>query len=344
MQDAEFAVVGAGVMGTATSWALSKRNREVVLLEQFEVGHTRGSSHGRSRVFRFSYEEARYVRMAMEAVPLWREIESEAGVDLLTMVGGLDFGGDLGPNIRALRECGATFQVLGAAEATERFPQVSLPAQQQVLYQADAGIVAAGAAVRAFLDAGKGRGVEIHESTPVLDVTPIDHGIRLRTSEETYRVRRAVVTAGAWAAPLLRGAGIDLPVEPTRETVAYFDHREEMALPVQLDRGSPMIYALPDPRHGLKAGAHHTGPPANPNEHGAVSEEIADLLADWVARHYPHADPRPSHAETCLYTNTSDERFILERHGAVVVGSACSGHGFKFAPLIGERLAALALT
>ena len=343
MRDVEFAVVGAGVMGAATAWALSRRGSEVLLFEQYEVGHTRGSSHGRSRVFRFSYEDPMYVRMAMEALPLWREIESESGTPLVTMLGGLDFGADLTPNVRALQQCGASLEILPVEEAMGRFPTIALRGQDGALFQGEAGIVFADVAVRAFIGAGKRRGVEMLERTPVLELQQNDDAAVLQTEGETYRVRRALVTAGAWVRPLLAGTGIDVPVVPTRETVAYFDHEDEMSLPILVDRGSPFVYALPDPGHGIKVGGHHTGPRTDPNEMGAVNTETVDLLAEWVGRHYPGADPQPREAETCIYTNTADEHFVLERHGAVVVGSPCSGHGFKFAPLIGERLAELAL-
>ena len=344
MPDTEFAVVGAGVMGAATAWGLSKRGREVVLFEQFELGHKRGSSHGRSRVFRFSYEDPTYVQMAMQALPLWREIEAESEQGLLTMLGGLDFGSDLSPNIEALQRSGASFELLSAGEATRRFPAIALPRQERALFQGDAGIVAADAAVTAFLDAAKRRGATVMERTSVLEVNADDDVATLRTEAETHRVRRAVVTAGAWIRPLVVAMGVDVPVVPTRETVAYFSHPDEMSPPILADRSSPFIYGLPDPGHGIKAGAHHTGPQTNPNEQGSVDTEIVDLLGQWVAAHYPGADPQPHHAETCLYTNTADEHFILERHGSVVIGSPCSGHGFKFAPVIGERLAALALS
>ena len=342
MREVEFAVVGAGVMGSATAWALSKREREVVLLEQFELGHARGSSHGRSRVFRFSYEDPLYVRMAMESLPLWRELEAESGHALLTILGGIDFGGDVGANVNALRECGASFEAMTESDAEDRFPTVRL-AEGDALFQQDAGIVAADRAVRALVEAATQRGAEVLEHSEVMELLPKDAGVEVRTEQGTYAVRCAVVTAGAWVRPLLAGTGIDVPVIPTRETVAYFDHDNEMSLPILVDRGSPLVYALPDPGYGIKAGAHHTGPPTDPDDEGTLSRDIVDLLTGWVRRHYPHAAPEPRHAETCVYTNTDDEHFILERHGAVVVGSPCSGHGFKFAPVIGERLAELAL-
>ena len=150
-----------------------------------------------------------------------------------------------------------------------------------------------------------------------------------------------VVTAGPWAGRFFS----DLPLRTTRETVAYF-RREGDALPsvVQLDpvtRGHAM-YSLHDPLHGLKAGAHHAGVETDPDTAGEPEPTSVARIADWVREHYPDADPEPVAAETCMYTTTPDEHFILERRGRVVIGSACSGHGFKFAPAIGMRLAKLA--
>ena len=150
-----------------------------------------------------------------------------------------------------------------------------------------------------------------------------------------------VVTAGPWAGRFFS----DLPLRTTRETVAYF-RREGDALPsvVQLDpvtRGHAM-YSLHDPLHGLKAGAHHAGVETDPDTAREPEPASVARIADWVREHYPDADPEPVAAETCMYTTTPDEHFILERRGRVVIGSACSGHGFKFAPAIGMRLAKLA--
>jgi sarcosine oxidase len=150
-----------------------------------------------------------------------------------------------------------------------------------------------------------------------------------------------VVTTGPWIGEFFP----DLPVRTTRETVAYF-RREGAPLPAvaQLDpetRGH-LIYSLHDPQHGLKAGVHHGGAAVGPDEPGGPDPAVVERVAEWIARTYPDADPHPVGAETCMYTTTPDEHFILERRGKVVIGSACSGHGFKFAPAIGNRLAALA--
>jgi sarcosine oxidase len=148
-----------------------------------------------------------------------------------------------------------------------------------------------------------------------------------------------VVAAGAWSRQLLSGVGIDLRVRVTRETPVFFSLR--VPPPIVVEWRDPPIYALPSPAFGLKAAEHHAGPETDPEESGAPSEASVVRVRAWVAERFPDAGSAPAHAETCLYTTTKDERFILERHGAIVVGSACSGHAFKFAPLVGERLADL---
>ena len=149
------------------------------------------------------------------------------------------------------------------------------------------------------------------------------------------------MTAGPWVPSFFS----DLPVHTTRETLAYF-RREGTPLPsvVQLDpvtRGHA-LYSLHDPVHGLKAGTHHAGARVGPDDEGRVGAALVERVSEWVARTYPDADPDPVAAETCFYTTTPDERFILERRGRIVIGSPCSGHGFKFAPAIGNRLARMA--
>jgi sarcosine oxidase len=196
------------------------------------------------------------------------------------------------------------------------------------LFQPEAGVVRADVAHRAFVDGAVARGARLEEGKHVDSIEGLD-------------ASAVVVTAGPWVTRFFP----DLPVRTTRETVAYF-RREGDPLPsvVQLDpatRGHAM-YSLHDPVHGLKAGAHHAGAVVDPEGPAEPDAALVERIAEWVARTYPDADPEPVAAETCMYTTTADEHFILERRGKVVIGSPCSGHGFKFAPAIGTRLAALA--
>jgi sarcosine oxidase len=333
-------VIGAGVMGAATARALARAGHDVTVFEQFAFGHARGSSHGESRVFRFSYPDPMYVAMAMEALPLWRELEEEAGEELLRTTGGLDRGKALDDHVAALEACGAECEVLEPREVTARFPWLD-PGEGPALFQADGGVIAAERAVHAFLRSACAHGATLRDETKVLAVEPGPAGVSVRTGGATVVADVAVVTAGAWAKPLVAPLGIELPTRPTRETVAYFDF-DEPRLTTVVEWGDPAIYSLPSGPGLVKVGEHIAGPATDPDEEGRANDDSVRKLSDWVARRLPGAEAMPRYAETCIYTNTPDESFVLERHGDVVIGSPCSGHGFKFAPLIGKRLAGLA--
>lgn len=342
MEKVDTLVVGAGLAGSATARALARAGRDVLVLERFDIGHKRGSSHGKSRIFRLAYDDPKFVRMAQAALPLWRELESETDLELIVTTGGLDCSEELTEHIRAVEECGVPYQLLSGADASERFPLMSLPEGTEALFQPDAGIVLADKAVRALISSALAGPAELHGGEPAREIRVENGRAMVATDRATYSAEVVVVTAGAWAKGLLAPLGIDLPVVPTRETVAYFSMADELTVPTIVD-WSHVIYSLPSPRDGIKAGEHHAGPVTNPDDVGEVDRPSVARLAQWVADRFPKADPDPIHAETCIYTNTSDERFILERHGPVVVGSACSGHGFKFGPLTGKRLAELVI-
>jgi len=325
---AEVAVVGAGIMGSAAAYALSRQGRDVLLLEQFHVGHQDGSSHGRSRIVRLAYPEVEFVELAKQSFVGWRELEQKSGQELLELKGLLELvESSAQSSADALEAAGAEYELLDAVGAASRWP-VGVPDGWTVLFQPEAGIVRADLAHRAFVDGALAHGARLEEETRVDSLDELDAKV-------------IVITAGPWIGNLFP----DLPVRTTRETVAYF-RREGASLPAvaQLDpetRGH-LIYSLHDPVHGLKAGVHHGGVTIGPDEPGEPDSAVVERVAEWIARTYLDADPDPVGAETCMYTTTPDEHFILERRGKVVIGSACSGHGFKFAPAIGNRLAALA--
>lgn len=332
----EVAVVGAGVHGLATARALARRGVDVTVYEQFGLDNRRGSSHGASRIFRLSYPEVEWVRMAQEALPLWRELEAESGEALLQLNGIIEFVRQEGEGSRsALEASGAAVEVLDADEVGRRFPMVAAPADSQAVFQADAGIVLAAKARHAFLDGARANGARLVQERRVDRLHDLDEDV-------------VVVTAGAWAKPLLAGAGIELDVVPTSETVCIFTLETERPVPSLVDFKPGGLghgtYALADPEHGLKLGIHKSGKPLDPDDPPGPEPVLVEQMCETAARYFPAADPVPVRVDTCLYTNTEDERFVLERHGRIVVGSACSGHGFKFAPVVGERLADLVIT
>lgn len=321
------AVVGAGIMGAAAAWQLARRGAEVVVHEQFELDHARGSSHGRSRIVRLSYPDPWWVRFAEEARGGWAELEAETGRTLLELHGLVEVA--TGPEVTSaagLAAVGVEHRFLSADEA--RGLGVAVPDGWTALYEPGGGIARADLALAAFLDAARARGARVEERSRVDDPAALDADV-------------VVVTAGAWAGRFFP----DLPLKVTRESVAYFRYTGP-SLPsvVELDeRSAHAFFALHDPVHGLKAGAHHAGAEADPDEAAEPDPELVAGIAAWVSERLPLVDPSPVAAETCLYTTTPDECFVLERRGRLVVGSACSGHGFKFAPAVGARLADLAL-
>jgi len=328
---ADVVVVGAGVMGLAAGHALARAGREPLVLEQFGVGHTHGSSHGATRIFRLAYEEPEWVRLAQEALPLWRRLEAESGEELLDFTGLIDITDDPSRLTATLDETDTAYELLTAAEVQHRFG-LATDGRTAVL-QPDAGVVLADRALRVLA-----RDLEVREKSRVRALPP--NGVE--TDAGLIEAGTVVVAAGAWARGLLSGTGIELPVTSTRETVAYFRLADDRPVPSVIDYPNRETYALTAGPGVVKVGVHHSGPTADPDGEGAPDDAIVRFAADWAARRYELARPEPVAVETCLYTNTADASFVLERHGPIVVCSACSGHGFKFAPAVGARVAALA--
>ena len=319
-------MIGAGVMGLATGWALRRRGHEPVVYEQFAVGNPQGSSHGRSRIFRLAYAEPEYVRLAQEAFGLWRELEAETGETVLELNGLVEVVRTLEESTaQTLEACGVAWERLDREEAERRYP-IHVPEESFVVVQPEAGISRADVALRALA-----QDLDLREHT--------------RVRPDDVDADAVVVTAGSWVNELLDEP---LDVRVTRETVCYF-RPDTGGRPVpsvvsfKPDDHTHDMYSLADPKYGLKVGAHHAGPEADPNVPGEPEAELIERITTWARATYLLADPDPVAADTCMYTSTPDQTFILERRGRVVVGSPCSGHGFKFAPAIGERLAALAV-
>ena len=351
--DVDIAVVGGGIVGAATARALGTHAGDHVLLEQFELGHARGSSHGTSRIFRLNYPDERFVRLAQAADTAWRELEDEHGVRVIDRIGALDLGPVATETGRALAACGVQHRTMSATEVMARWP-LRLDADESAVFQADGGLTHAAAAHTALVDSAREAGIEVRDRTPVRSLVLGRRSVKLELDRGTLSARAVVVAAGAWASALLSPVGIDLPVVPTRETVVYLDAGEAGAVPPVIDyarlpaqgeggisRVGQAAYALGAPGIGLKAGLHHSGQVSEPDVDGEPDQAIVEWVSRWARSRYKGVGEM-IRAETCLYTNSADETFVLERHGRIVVGSACSGHGFKFAPVVGRTLAALA--
>jgi sarcosine oxidase len=341
-------VVGGGAMGTAAARQLALRGRRTLLLERHTFGHALGSSGGPTRIFRCVYDDPGYVRMARQAREPWDELQEASGEELLRVTGGIyvDRGHEA---IDALTEVGVPHEVLSGAEARERWPALRLPDGAEVLYQAEGGVVRAAETVVTQARLAVAAGATAMEETVVTAVEPDGEGVAVATGAgDHFGAEVAVVSAGAWAAPLLRTAGLDLPLVPTQEQVSYFVLESPEPLPTLLDWGVGRVappYMVPDPwdTGAFKVGLHHSGRAVDAEEpHHAPDPERLERVAAYVDERLAPSE-RLERIDTCLYTNTPDEDFVLDRVGPVVVASPCSGHGFKFVPLMGVAIADLAI-
>lgn len=352
-------VIGLGVMGSAAVRSLAERGARVLGIERFEPGHDRGSSHGATRIIRLSYfEHPSYVRLLREAYPLWRELEAKAGRKLLHITGITEIGKPDSTLVRgtlaAAREHTLPHEVLNAAELMHRYPAFRVPPEFIAVVQPDGGFVEAEPTVAAQLALARAAGAEVRTNATIHAIEPRRDGVRVVTDDGWIDAATVVVTAGAWTSKLLP----DLPVRlrSTRQVLAWFEPRQ----PELFDPARCPVFLIEGP-HGthygfpLQAGAgvkvakhHHFDEAVDPDDYDrnvSLLDEAAIRAA--VADHLPAANGKLNAATTCLYTMAPDGDFLIDHlpsEPRVIVASPCSGHGFKFAPLIGDIVAELATT
>ena len=347
----EVAVVGAGLLGSATARALAARGVPTVLFEQFGLGHDRGSSHGATRIFRFSYPDPDYVRMAVLASEAWDRLAADAGEELMVRTGGLDAGPGAQDCAAALAECGVEHTWLTAGQVRNAYPGIAVRPGERMLFQPDSGVCLAGRTVAALQRLARRDGASVRAAAPVLGVEPRGDEVLLRTAAGEVTARAAVIAAGPWAGGLLAGL---LPRDPrltvTVQQVRYFAARPGTGPWPTLIEWPPeglVWYAVPavGGAPGVKVAAHIPGRPVDPQDgpFTEIDSGVEAEVAGYVRDRLPGLDPAGLGAETCLYTMTADEDFVLDRAGPLVVGGGCSGHAFKFGPLLGEFLADLAV-
>lgn len=354
MKTYDLIVIGAGVAGSATAYAAAGR-LSVLLLERYPFLHGRGSSHGASRIFRHAYEDARYVRLARAAEEAWRRLERDAGESLLRTVGGVDIAPAADPGLAAieaaLAAAGSPSERLEPGEVARRYPAMRLGDGEAALFQASTGILAADRAVLAMLRTAAVRGAELRDEEEVTSLEPTEGGVRVTSRNGSYEAGAVVVCAGPWLGSLLPTFAPALRVE--RQQVLYLRTLDPKAFepgvfPVFIHRTTG-VYGFPlfEAPTSIKV-SNHTGARAIRLEERSfeLDEASARDTVERVRRFVPGLASTWRDYQTCLYTKTPDEDFILGRHPSlpnVVVGGGFSGHGFKFGPVLGEALSALAL-
>lgn len=345
--DCDVVVVGAGLAGSAAARSLVGRGRQVVLLEQFGIGHDKGSSHGTSRIYRRAYRDEFYVDLTGRAADAFDELESAYGAALRHRTGGLDTGRGRDPEglLEVMHRKGIEAELLDGPEVARRWPGVALTGP--VMFHPDAGHLDPGATVEAQVRLAAAAGAEVYDETPVLRVEQTPTGPVVHTAERSFRTRVVVLAVGGWL-PVLP-AGVELPVLTVKQQeVFHFRHLDPS------DRWPTLIHEDGVEFYGLPSGADGGIPPAmkvaqfnSVNETTAGGRDFAidprarAAVTDFVREHLPGLDPKPVAEQSCLFTMTGNQDFLLDRVGDVVLASACSGHGAKFAPVTGELIADL---
>jgi sarcosine oxidase len=357
-QSYDVIVVGVGGMGSATCWQLARRGKKVLGLDQFDIPHASGSSHGINRIIRLAYyEDPSYVPLLKRAYELWRELEAACGEHLLHITGSIDASEPDGIVFSgALESCklhDLPHEVLTSAELTRRFSGYQLPENYLALYQQDGGFLLSERCIVQHAEEAMKLGAEIHGREEVLDWTSGENGITVRTSRGSYRSEKLVFTAGAWMGLLLEDLAPLL--SPERQVLAWLQPLE----PAKFTPGTFPVFNLtvPEGRYygfpvfgnpGFKIGRYHhldeQIDPAQPlREPDGADEEI---LRAFVSRYTPAANGPTLALRTCIFTNSPDEHFIIDTlpdDERVIVASPCSGHGYKFCSVVGEILADLAI-
>ena len=341
-------VIGLGGMGSAAAAHLASRGQRVLGLEQFQPAHDQGSSHGRSRVIRLAYfEDPAYVPLLRRAYELWRRLETDTGRRLLQVTGGLMIGAPdsevVSGSLRSAREHGLAHELLDAADIRRRFPPFTPDRETVAFYESEAGSLFPEEAIRAHLDVAVDRGAHVHFDERADDwrVTP-SGTVAVTTSRARYEARRLVLAPGPWASQLFKVDWLKLEVEPQ---VLYWFEPSGGAAPFAPDRfpiyiwdlgGGAQFYGFPADANGrVKVAFFRTTNGDEPSLRTALAPCLPSLASGSLVE-----------TASCRYTLTPDHHFVIglhPEHRQVVLASPCSGHGYKFASVVGEILADLAI-
>lgn len=360
MESFDVIVVGVGAMGSSACFQLARRGARVLGLEQFDIPHALGSSHGASRMIRLAYyEHADYVPLLRRAYELWDELEAISGQKLFYRTGGLYMGppdGEIvGGAARSAREHQLPHELLDQKEIGRRFPPFQIPDDWVGLFEPEAGFLTPERVISAYAQAALNNRAELHGRETVVQWSADSHGVRVRTDRAEYRAAHLIFCSGPWSGKLLRDLGVELTV--TRQVLGWVWPREPKAFtlgrfPVwaidcldgTIHYGFPMMHDVP----GFKVAHHGPGRVTDPDRiardpQAGDEETFRPVLRQMI----PTADGPLLSMKICLYTNSPDGHFIIDRHPLYEqISLACgfSGHGFKFASVVGEILADLTLS
>lgn len=352
-------IIGVGAMGASTCFHLASGGARVLGLEQFDISHSQGSSTGFSRMIRMAYyEHPDYVPLLRRAYELWHELENLSGQKLLYQTGGLYLGAPdcelITGSLQAAKLHGLPYEMLDRRQLAERFGAFHVPENWSTMLEPAAGFLLPEKVISTFADLAMRRGAEIHGREEVIQWKAVQYGVEVQTTRGRYSAKRLVICGGAWSGKLLASLGLELQV--TRQVMGWVWPRQQElfalnSFPVwaighadgSLHYGFPMMGHVP----GLKIAHHAPGTPTDPDrvERQPLPGD-EETFRDALRQFLPAGDGPLLALRTCLYTNSRDHHFIIDEHPQhpnVILACGFSGHGFKFASVIGEILADLAM-
>ena len=351
-------VIGLGGMGSATLYQLARRGKSVLGIEQFGIAHDLGSSHGVTRIIRLAYHEhPSYVPLMRRAYVLWRELEATAREQILHITGSIDAGPPdssyFSGSLLSCEQHGLPHEVLTSVELTKRFPGYRLPSETMAVFQTDGGFLLPERCISLFVEHAKTSGATVRSGERMLDWETTTNGIRVRTEHGSYDAETLIISVGAWASKLL--PGLEFVAVPERQALAWFETlRPEHFTPnrfpvfnITVDEGN--FYGFPEfGIPGFKLGRyHHLEEMADPDTIDRVPNvDDETLLRGFTEKYFPDAGGQTSSMKVCMFTNSPDEHFIIDRlpdSPQVLIAAGFSGHGFKFSSVIGEILSDLAI-
>lgn len=359
MSQYDVIIVGAGSMGMAAGYYLSRTNQKILLLDAHNPPHDQASHHGETRIIRHAYGEGEaYVPLALTAQRLWYELEQVSGRSLFLNTGVLNAGQRSSRSMQTIIKSAAQYdlplEVLTAEEVRTRWSGLTMPDDYIGCFEPTSGVLKCEDCIEAYRDLAVANGVDIRTNATVTTLTAHATGVDVTVGSDIYSADALIVAAGAWSGPLLEQTGLSLPLRPVRKTFAWFEAAEEVfndaVFPAfAFDTPAGYYYGFPSiAQAGLKIGRHDGGIPVDPNHprrpFGQEAGDLADLR-QFTNTFIPSIDTL-SHGKACLYTMTPDEDFIIDLHPDyphIAIAAGFSGHGFKFSSLVGKVLSELVI-
>ncbi|WP_141432266.1 N-methyl-L-tryptophan oxidase [Bacillus sp. 03113] len=352
-------IVGAGSMGMAAGYYLAKQGINTLLVDSFDPPHVNGSHHGDTRIIRHAYGEGReYVPLAIRAQTLWYELEKEANQKVFHQTGVLGFGPKgsafIDEAIASANEYSLQLEILQGTEIMERWPGITLPEDYLGCFEPASGVLFSEDCIRAYRKLAIESGATLLTNTQVEDIDIHESSSTIHTASGSYSADKLIISGGAWNKKILSSLKLDLPLQPKRQTVGWFESDEALYqssvfpaffvdMPIGIYYGFPSFDGA-----GLKIGRHDFGQDIDPdtiNREFGIYPEDEDYIRNFLKTHMPQAEGKINQGRVCMYTKTPDEHFIVDLHpeySHVIIAAGFSGHGFKFASVIGEILSQLA--